>query len=58
MSTSTNFKRGQAVRVKTNFLRGRGVVKAVNQTGRGIWYEVELEDGARKSFRAAALTAV
>lgn len=55
---SNPFKRGAAVRFFTRSRRGTGKIKAVRETGRGLWYDVQTEDKEVISVRVSALTAL
>lgn len=55
---SNPFKRGTAVRFSTRSRRGTGKIKAVRQTGRGLWYDVQTEDEEVVSVRVSALAAL
>jgi hypothetical protein len=58
VSTKSSFKRGDTVRYKGRVRAGRGTIKIVRQTGRGLWYGVETKEGDTLFVRVSGLTAV
>jgi hypothetical protein len=51
------FKKGATVRFQSRVRKGRGTIKSVKQTGRGIWYGVETTDGDTIFVRVSGLKA-